>query len=239
MATGKLYLLPTLLGSDNWEHVIPYDVVKIAKETRYFAVEEIKTARRFLRKIDREFPIDDSTFFVLNKNTPHHELAKMLVPLKEGKDVAIMSEAGCPGIADPGANLVALAHQQNLLVMPLTGPSSILLGLIGSGFNGQTFTFHGYVPKERKQRIDAFKNYERSAGQSGHTHIFMETPYRNNHLLEDLLNECLDTTFLCIACDLTLPSEQIQTKTIKDWRKKAFSLEKRPTMFLIGKPFAD
>lgn len=237
MSKGRLYLLPTTMGSDEWEHVIPQEVAEFAKKTRYFAVENLKTARRYLRRLDREFPIDDSTFFILNKKTPNHELIEMLAPLNEGFDVAIISEAGCPGIADPGANLVALAHQRNLFVSPLTGPSSILLGLMASGFNGQSFSFHGYLPKERRDRINAFKEYERSSNSSGHTHIFMETPFRNNHLLEDLLNECMDHTFLCIACDLTLPSQRVQTMTVKEWRKKAFDLNKRPTMFLLGKPF--
>lgn len=238
MKKGRLYLMPTLMGSEHWEHVIPTEVAEIAKKTRHFAVENIKTARRYLRKLDREFPIDDSTFFILNKKTNPRDLQKMLVPLKDGFDVAIISEAGCPGIADPGADLVALAHQQGEFVSPLTGPSSILLGLIGSGFNGQSFCFNGYIPKDRKQRIAAFKEYEYLANKTGQTQIFMETPFRNNHLLEDLLNECMDNTFLCIACDLTLPSERVQTMTIEEWRKNAFSLDKRPTMFLIGKPFA-
>lgn len=238
MKKGRLYLMPTLMGSEHWEHVIPTEVAEIAKKTRHFAVENIKTARRYLRKLDREFPIDDSTFFILNKKTNPRDLQKMLVPLKDGFDVAIISEAGCPGIADPGADLVALAHQQGEFVSPLTGPSSILLGLIGSGFNGQSFCFNGYIPKDRKQRIAAFKEYEYLANKTGQTQIFMETPFRNNHLLEDLLNECMDNTFLCIACDLTLPTERVQTMTIEEWRKNAFSLDKRPTMFLIGKPFA-
>lgn len=238
MTRGRLFLMPTLLGSEKWEHVIPAEVAEIAKETRFFAVENIKTARQFLRKLDRSFPIDDTTFFILNKKTSPQDLAEMLVPLRNGFNVAIMSEAGCPGIADPGADLVALAHQNGEFVSPLTGPSSILLGLIGSGFNGQSFCFNGYIPKDKTQRIKAIKNFEYIANKSGQTQIFMETPFRNNHLLEDILNECLDHTFLCVACDLTLPSERIQTMTVVEWRKKAFSLNKRPTMFLIGKPFA-
>ncbi len=236
MKKGRLFLLPTLMGSENWEHVIPAEVAETTKKTRYFAVENIKSARRYLRKLDRTFPIDDSTFFILNKKTPPHDLSAMLAPIKEGYDVAIISEAGCPGIADPGASLVALAHQKKTFVSPLTGPSSILLGLIGSGFNGQSFCFNGYIPKDRKQRIAAFKDFEYNANKNGQTQIFMETPYRNNHLLEDLLNECLDHTHLCIACDLTLPSERIQTMTVAEWRENAFDLNKRPTMFLIGKP---
>lgn len=237
MKKGKLILLPMLLGSDDWQSVIPIEVAEMAKKTRYFAVENIKTSRRYLRKLDREFPIDDSVFFTLNKKTPTHELPKMLSPIYEGNDVAIISEAGCPGIADPGADLVAAAHQNNIMVTPLTGPSSIFLGLMGSGFNGQSFCFYGYVPKERKQRIQTIKEYERIANKTRQTQIFMDTPFRNNHLLEDLLNECLETTFLCIACDLTMPKERIQTLTVKEWREKAFDLNKRPTMFLIGKPF--
>lgn len=238
MGRGRLYMLPTTMGSESWEHVIPAEVAEIAKKTRYFAVENIKTARRFLRRLDRSFPINDSTFFILNKKTPPTELPEMLVPIRNGHDVAIISEAGCPGIADPGSDLVALAHQKGVWVSPLTGPSSILLGLIGSGFNGQSFSFNGYIPKERKQRVRTFKDFERMANTQGQTQIFMETPYRNNNLLEDILNECLDQTFLCIACDLTLPTERIQTMTVAEWRENAFDLNKRPTMFLIGKPFA-
>lgn len=239
MAKGKLYLLPTLMGSETWEHVIPKEVADIAKNTRYFAVENLKTARRYLRKLDKCFPIDESTFFILNKKTPPTDLAAMLAPLRAGHDVAIVSEAGCPGVADPGADLVALAHQNGHFVSPLTGPSSILLGLMASGFNGQSFAFNGYIPKDRKKRVYTFKEYERMANKHGQTQIFMETPFRNNHLLEDLLNECLDTTFLCIACDLTLPTERVQTMTVAEWRENAFDLSKRPTMFLIGKPFAN
>ncbi|RFC55497.1 SAM-dependent methyltransferase [Brumimicrobium aurantiacum] len=238
MSKGKLYLMPTLMGSEKWEHVIPAEVAEIAKNTRYFAVENLKSARRYLRKIDRTFPIDESTFFILNKKTPPTDLAGMLSPLKKGENVAIISEAGCPGVADPGADLVALAHQKGDFVSPLTGPSSILLALMASGFNGQSFTFNGYIPKERKKRVFTFKDYERLVSKTGQTQIFMETPFRNNHLLEDLLNECLDTTFLCVACDLTLPTERVQTMTVAEWRENAFDLNKRPTMFLIGKPFA-
>ncbi|RYM35819.1 SAM-dependent methyltransferase [Brumimicrobium glaciale] len=238
MTKGKLYLMPTLLGSETWDHVIPAKVAELAINTRYFAVEDLKSARRYLRKLDRTFPIDKSTFFILNKNTLPTDLSAMLAPLRNGHNVAIISEAGCPGVADPGADLVALAHQRGDFVSPLTGPSSILLGLMASGFNGQSFCFNGYIPKERKKRVFTFKDYEREVSKTGQTQIFMETPFRNNNLLEDLLNECLDATFLCIACDLTLPTERVQTMTVAEWREKAFDLNKRPTMFLIGKPFA-
>ncbi len=235
MTKGKLFLLPNTLGSEDWRHVIPNEVAIIASRTRYFAVENIKSARRFLRKLDKTFPIDDSTFYLLNKKTPPEELLSMLRPLKDGHNVAIISEAGCPGIADPGAELVSLAHQKGHFVSPLVGPSSILLALIGSGFNGQEFSFHGYLPKERKRRIGSIKNLERTAQKEGSTHIFMETPFRNINMLEDLLNELMDDTQLCIACDLTLPTERIQTMSVADWRDNAFDLNKRPTLFLIGK----
>ncbi len=239
MAKGRLLLVPTTMGSDNWEHVIPEEVKTMTINTRHFAVENIKTARRYLRRLDRAFPIDESIFYILNKNTDPSELPAMIKPIKEGHDVAIISEAGCPGIADPGADLVAYAHQKGVFVSPLTGPSSILLGLMGSGFNGQSFVFHGYLPRDRKPRIGTFKDFEKTATKTGQTQIFMETPYRNMNVLEDLLNECMDTTFLCIACDLTLPTERIQTMTIADWRENAFDLSKRPTMFLIGRPFSN
>lgn len=235
MKTGKLYLLPNTLGSEGLEHIIPVEVGQIASRIRYFAVEEIKSARRLLRKIDREFPIDDSEFMILNKRTPSEELYGFLKALKEGHDMAIISEAGCPGIADPGSNLVALAHQQGIQVCPMTGPSSILLALIGSGFNGQEFSFHGYLPKVRKDRIRKLREFESDTRKSKATHIFMDTPFRNMHVLEDLLNELSDDTTLCIASNLTLPDERIQSMSIKKWREQAYQLGKIPVLFLIGK----
>lgn len=235
MAKGKLYLMPTTLGSEGYQHVIPEEVRQLAIDTRHFAVEDLKSARRYLRKMDRNFPIDDSTFFLLNKKTDPAEFYQMLKPLKEGHNVAIISEAGCPGIADPGAELVALAHEKGHFVSPLTGPSSILLALIGSGFNGQSFSFHGYLSKQRKERIRSLKEFEGDARRNGNTHLFMDTPFRNMNVLEDLLNDLMDDTKICIACDLTLPSERIQTMTVKEWREKAFDLNKRPTIFAIGR----
>ena len=235
MSKGTLYLLPTTLGSESWTHVIPQEVAELARNMRYFAVEDIKSARRYLRKLDRSFPIDDSTFFILSKRSAPEDLPKMLKPLKEGHHVAIISEAGCPGIADPGSELVALAHQKGFFVSPMVGPSSILLTLIGSGFNGQSFAFHGYLPKDRKSRIQTLKNYERTARQTNQTQLFMETPFRNMNVLEDLLNELMDDTQLCIGCDLTLPSQRIQTMSVVKWRENAFDLAKRPTIFAIGR----
>ncbi len=234
VAKGKIYLLPSTLGGETTTDIIPPDVASIAIQLRCFAVEDIKSARRYLRKLDREFPIDDSTFFILNKKTPIDELQKMLKPVLNGQDLAIISEAGCPGIADPGAELVALAHENEIHVTPLVGPSSILLALIGSGFSGQSFTFHGYLPKERKERIKKMKDFEGDARRNDRTHIFMDTPFRNMNVLEDLLNELADQTKLCIAHNLTNPNASVRTYTVKDWREKAFDLEKYPTMFLIG-----
>ena len=234
MTNGKIYLVPNTLGSEQTDHIIPNDVKNIATSLRFFAVEDLKSARRFLRKIDRSFPIDDSVFFILNKKTSPEDIYKMLKPLKAGSDLGIISEAGCAGIADPGAELVAMAHNNKIQVCPLVGPSSILLALISSGFNGQNFTFHGYLPKERKQRIKTFKNFERSAKSERTTHLFMETPFRNMNMLEDLLNELMDDTLLSIACDLTLPTERIHTMTVSQWRENAFDLAKRPAIFSIG-----
>jgi 16S rRNA (cytidine1402-2'-O)-methyltransferase len=236
MQPGKLYLLPTTLGSETTPHVIPAEVAEIAKATRFFAVEDIKSTRRFLRKLDRSFPIDETIFFDLNKKTLPEQLYAMLKPIAEGHNVAIVSEAGCPGIADPGGNLVALAHKNKIQVAPLVGPSSILLALIGSGFNGQEFAFHGYLPRERKDRIRKMKEYETSARKHNATHIFMDTPFRNMHILEDLLNELMDDTYLCIASNLTMPDERIQTMKVSDWRENAYDFGKIPALFVIGKP---
>lgn len=234
MANGKIYMIPNTLGGENTKDIIPQEVAEKAVSLRYFAVEDIKSARRLLRKIDREFPIDDCEFFELNKRTPIEELHKMLRAIKEEKDLGVISEAGCPGIADPGAELVALAQQRGIEIVPLVGPSSILLALMGSGFSGQTFTFHGYLPKERKDRIRKLKDFEGDARRNGYTHIFMDTPFRNMNVLEDLLNDLSDSTMLCIASSLTLPDASIRTMSIKDWRENAYDLSKVPTMFLIG-----
>lgn len=235
MPKGTLYLYPMTLGSEgDINDVIPSNLFELVKEFRFFAVENVKTTRRYLRKIDRTFPIDDCTFFTLNKKTSALELPEILKPLKEGHNLAIISEAGCAGVADPGASLVSLAHKNKIEIRPLVGPSSILLGLMGSGFNGQTFAFHGYVPKERKKRIAAFKKFESVARQTGQTQIFMETPFRNNNLIEDLLNELLDETPLSIASDLTLPTQKIRTMQVAEWRKNAYDLNKKPAIFLIG-----
>lgn len=235
MSAGTLFLIPNTLGSEQTDHIIPVTVAETAVRLRHFAVEEVKSARRFLRKIDRQFPIDDSQFTVMNKRTTAPELMGLIRILKAGEDVGIMSEAGCPGIADPGSVLVALAHEHGIRVSPMVGPSSILLTLIGSGFNGQQFAFHGYLPKEQKDRVRKLKDLEAKVRRTGETQLFMDTPFRNMHVLEDLLNELSDDSLLCIASNLTLHEERIQTRTIAEWREHAYDLAKSPTMFAIGK----
>lgn len=235
MKTGKIYMLPITLGTDEFDHVIPPDVQRQTTELRYFIVENIKTARRYLRKLDRNFPIDDSVFFILNKRTEASELQQFITPALEGHAIGVLSEAGCPGVADPGASIASIAHEKGIQVQPLVGPSSILLTIMGSGFSGQEFTFHGYLPKERKERIKKLKSLEADTFRNGTTHLFMDTPFRNMNVLEDLLNELADTTMICIASNLTMRDESIRTMSAKDWRANAYDLTKKPTMFAIGK----
>jgi 16S rRNA (cytidine1402-2'-O)-methyltransferase len=233
--SGKLYLIPNTLGGETISDLIPVDAIKIVNEIRFFAVEEIKSARRLLRKMDREFPIDQSTFFPLNKHSGEKTLMDVLLNIKKGENVGVISEAGCPGVADPGAELVNMAHSHGIEVVPFVGPSSFLLALMGSGFSGQQFAFHGYLPKDRKDRIRKLKDFEMDCRRTGTTHIFMDTPFRNMHVLEDLLNELSDSTELCIASNLTLPNSRITTLSIRDWREKAYDLSKSPAVFLIGR----
>lgn len=228
-------MIPTTLGSETTHHIIPAEVAQLAIRLRSFAVEDIKSARRYLRKLDREFPIDESRFFVINKRSTAEDVMPIIHLLLSSEDVGVISEAGCPGIADPGAELVAVAHQHEIHVHPLVGPSSILLTLIASGFNGQQFAFHGYLPKDRKERVRKIKDLEFNSRKSGVTNLFMETPFRNNNMIEDLLNELIDDTLLCIGSDLTNPNERIQTMTVAEWREKAYDLNKIPAIFAIGK----
>lgn len=232
---GKIYMIPTTLGGEQINDVIPESVQQLIVGLRHFIVEDIKSARRYLRRVDRDFPIDDSVFFELNKRTEMKDLSRFLKPAIEGHSIGVISEAGCPGVADPGAEIVAIAHEKGIRVAPLVGPSSILLALMGSGFSGQEFTFHGYLPKDRKERVKRLKDFEADTRRSGHTHLFMDTPFRNMNVLDDLLNELADTTQLCIASNITLPDESVWTMSVEKWREKAYDLSKKPVMFLIGK----
>ena len=231
---GTLYILPNTLGGESISDIIPNDVVEQAISLRHFVVENIKSARRVLRKMDREFTIDESMFIEMNKRSTERDTMKSLQWLITGNNVGVISDAGCACVADPGAEIVSLAHSQKIAVIPFVGPSSILLSLMGSGFSGQNFSFHGYLPKDRKERIRTLKTYEFESRKKGYTQIFMDTPYRNMNVLEDLLNELADHTQLCIASNITLHNQRIRTMSVEDWRENAYDLSKSPCVFLIG-----
>ena len=229
---GRIYLIPVTLGGEDYLKVIPGKVLDIAKHLRFFTVENIRSARRFLRMIDREFPIDETIFFELNKHTADSEIATFLEPVLNGFDLGIMSEAGLPGIADPGAKIVALAHKKKISVTPLSGPSSIIMALISSGLNGQNFTFNGYLPVKHGERIARIRELERKASE-GYAQIFMETPYRNQKMLESIISICNNDTQLCIAADVTLPTEMILTMRISEWKREIPSINDRPVVFIL------
>jgi 16S rRNA (cytidine1402-2'-O)-methyltransferase len=231
---GTLYMIPITLGDTPINQVIPEFNNNIINEIDVYIVENIKTARRFLKKVGIIKPIDELTFFELNKRTNEAELPSFLKAINEGKNIGVLSEAGCPGVADPGAEIVDLAQQQNIKIVPLVGPSSILLALMASGFNGQSFCFNGYLPKDQKDRTRKLKDLERLIKSKQQTQLFIETPYRNHHVLDDILKNCYPTTKLCIAVDITLPTEKITTKTIEEWKTIKINLNKRPCLFLIG-----
>lgn len=229
---GKIYLIPVTLGGDNYKDVIPETVLELTRTLRHFVVEEIRSARRYLRLIDRHFPIDESHFLELNEHTDEKDIEEFLEPVIKGHDLGLMSEAGLPGIADPGAKLIALAHQMEIKVSPLSGPSSIILALIASGMNGQNFSFNGYLPVKPGERAASIKMLERKAHQ-GYAQIFMETPYRAQKMYESLIQVCDDETLLCIASEITLPTESIITGSISEWKKKVPDLNRKPVVFVI------
>lgn len=231
---AKLYLIPNLLSEGDWQNVLPAHVLPVLTQTRYFIVENIRTARRFMKQVNQDIEIDDLTFFELNKHTPSSEIPSFLNPLEKGEDIAVISEAGCPGVADPGAEIVKLAHQKRMEVVPLTGPSSIILSLMSSGLNGQNFAFNGYLPVKSDERSKAVKVLEKKAKIEQQTQIFIETPYRNNQLIKDLLKMCSSATLLCIAANLTGENEFIATRPIGEWKKGVPDLHKQPAIFLIG-----
>ena len=233
MTKGKLILISTPLSDIDPSAVIPAGDLKIIDSLRYFVVENIRTARRFLKKINRNFPIDDSRFSLLDKHTEVSKLKDLLAPALEGHDIGLMSEAGAPAIADPGALLVAKAHECHVTITPLTGPSSLLIALMASGFNGQEFAFHGYLPIKPEERRKKIKQLESQAGKQNITQIFIETPYRNNAMMEDLLGACNQATKLCVASDLHGNKQKIKTKTISEWKKTPYNFHKIPAVFLI------
>jgi 16S rRNA (cytidine1402-2'-O)-methyltransferase len=229
---GRLFLIPVTLGGDDFSGVIPEKVILITKSLRYFIVEDLRSARRYLRLIDREFPINETVFFELNEHTAESDIDYYLEPVTRGYDIGVMSEAGLPGIADPGARIITLAHRKKIKVTPLSGPSSIIMALISSGLNGQYFTFNGYLPVKPAERLAKLRDIEKRAG-GGCAQIFMETPYRNQKLLETILSTCRGDTNLCIAVNITLPSESIKTMTISEWKRDLPSLNDKLVVFVI------
>lgn len=230
---GKLYLIPTTLGENDPMEVLPISIKDFIDKTNYFIVENEKTARRFIKKISPSKSQQDLRLETLNKHTAPEQLSDYLKPCLEGNDVGIISEAGCPGVADPGAEMVALAHQTGIQVVPMVGPSSILLALMASGMNGQSFAFNGYLPIDKTDKKKALKQLEKRSIDLGQSQIFMETPYRNNKLLQDLTSILQPHTLLTVATDITLAQEFIKTKTVKQWRTSTVDLHKRPTIFVL------
>ena len=228
-----LYLIPAMLGDTAPQEVLPTSVTDTVLKLKHFVVEDIRSARRLLKIIDQHIDIDSLGFYLLNEHTLPEELPALLGPLQAGEDLGLLSEAGLPCVADPGSRLVALTHQAGFRVKPLTGPSSLYLALMASGFNGQAFIFHGYLPVENKARAQKIKEMENDMLRHGRTQIFIETPYRNNQLLKSLVQSCKDTTRLCIASDLTTEQESVRVKYVSDWRRTLPDLHKRPAVFLI------
>ncbi|GGG31346.1 SAM-dependent methyltransferase [Pontibacter amylolyticus] len=233
--TGTLYLIPTILADDTADQVISPQVKDTVQRLTYFIVENLRTARRFVKSICPELVIEQLNFVQVDKDaTPAQVHASLKPLLEQGIDAGIISEAGCPGIADPGAEVARYAHQKGIRVVPFAGPSAILLSLMASGFNGQRFAFHGYLPIEKGPRLQALRNLEKEMLQRDQTQIFMETPYRNNKLLEDLVQTLSGGTRLCIAANITSPEHEfIQTKTIAEWKGKLPDIHKQPAVFLI------
>ena len=231
---GTLYLIPCTLGDTFPEQVLPQHVIAVAREITHFVVEQPKTARQFLATLKPEQPIQSLHFATLNEHTAAKDMVELLAPLLAGHDVGIISEAGCPGIADPGADLVNLAHSKGIRVVPLVGPSSILLALMASGLNGQRFAFHGYLPITETERNRAILKLEAESAKLKQTQLFIETPYRNEKMFNALLACCRPQTLLCVATDITLPSEQILMHSISLWKSQPVpQLNKRPSIFLL------
>ena len=232
---GNLYLIPCTLGDTAPLEVLPLLVKKAIEEIDYYIVEHEKNARAFIRSIVPRKSQPDLQFSIINKFTDPSEIPDMLQACLQGLDVGVISDAGCPGIADPGANVVAQAHRLGVKVIPLVGPSSILMAMMASGFNGQNFAFNGYLPIDKRERRTEIKRLERLSGDIEQSQLFIETPYRNNQMLESLLSVLQPQTSLCVACDITLPTEYIRTLTTEEWKHTRVDLNKRPTLFVIQK----
>ncbi len=230
---GKLFLIPTTLGDNEPLEVLPISIKRVIEGTDYYIAENEKSARRFIKKISPRKSQPTLHFEILNKYTEAEALPAFLTPCMEGNNVGILSEAGCPGIADPGAEVVQLAHSKGIQVVPLVGPSSIIMALMASGLNGQNFAFNGYLPIDSAERRKTIKKLEKTSIELQQSQLCIETPYRNDKLLADMLASLAATTKLCIACDITMPSEFIGTMTVAEWKKTPVTLHKRPTIFIL------
>ena len=233
MAAGTLFLIPTTLGDSTLAAVIPQEVQQRVRTLEYFVAENPKTARAYLKQVGTAKPLQELHIATLNEHTPDEAIADLAAPLRAGHDVGVMSEAGCPGIADPGSRLVLYAHRHAIRVVPLVGPSSILLALMASGLNGQSFVFHGYLPVADVEREKALRELEQQSRRLKQTQIFIETPYRNQKLLHRILGACASATLLCVAAEITLAGEDIRTMTVAAWKKNPPQLDRRPTLFLL------
>lgn len=230
---GTLYLIPVMLGDTSADHVLPASVLRAVSLLDDYVVENSKAARKLIKAICPEKKQSTLNLFELNKHTDSQSIKSFLQPLTEGKDMGLMSDAGCPGVADPGAAIVALAHQKGIKVVPLTGPSSILLSLMASGMNGQSFAFHGYLPIDKSEKKNKIKQLEKISVEQNQSQLFIETPYRNNQMLDDLMKFLHPNTSLCVACDITLKTEFIVTKKVSEWKKSKPDLHKRPCIFIF------
>ena len=231
---AALYLIPVTLGETPVSQVLPPHNREVILSIRHFIVEEIRTARRFLKQVDRDIDIDSLTFYPMGKHADAALFSKYLAPLRAGESVGVISEAGCPAVADPGADVVAIAQREGLKVVPLVGPSSILLAVMGSGFNGQSFAFHGYLPIESSDRTKRLKQLEARSAQEHQTQLFIETPYRNAKMIADILSACSPHTRLCIAAGLTTADEYLRSQTVGEWKRTQLpDLKKIPTIFAI------
>jgi len=231
---GKLYLIPALLGATTAEQVLPAGTLEIVRTLRFFVVENVRTARRMLSKMRIPCPIDDLTFVELDKHNPQNpDLMTYLGEALNGNDIGLMSEAGTPCVADPGALIVELAHQAGIRVVPLTGPNAMILALMSSGFNGQAFCFHGYLPIKNPERVQKIKALERQSLANDETEMFIETPFRNNAMIDDLVRNCHPNTMLCVASNITMDDEKIVSKSISDWKSIKYDWNKKPAVFLV------
>lgn len=233
MPKGKLFLIPSVLAENTALQIISPQIREVIAHTKIFLVENIRTTRRYISSLKLGVNLEEIHFELLDKDTPPETMSKLMLPLMNGADIGIISEAGCPGIADPGAVAVSFAHLKGIQVVPLSGPSSMFLALMGSGFSGQSFAFHGYLPIDKKERTTAIKKLENESTREKRAQIFMETPFRNNQLLEDLLLTLHPNTKLCIAKNITGSDEMILTKTANEWKKLPLDLHKIPTVFVL------